>query len=90
MRILLYLIFCCITSLSFSQSISTNKYYIHLFSDTTIYGEYIRFEHGFLQEPHLKIDGQRYNIDQVEFYENHFGNKANIKNLNSGKCKPLH
>ena len=85
MKRLLFILFCSIFTTSFAQTLLTEKSYIHLYTDSIIYGEKISYNAGFMIDPHLSIDGIKYRLDDVKFYNDGYGLKGNVMRATHGK-----
>jgi hypothetical protein len=79
-----------VTTMCFCQTNAVHKNYIHLFSDSIIYGSHLSFESGFMVETHLNMDGQKYKLDDVKFYDDGFGLKGNVMRATYGKSLFAH
>jgi len=84
---LLFILFCSIFTTSFAQTIVPEKSYIHLYTDSIIYGEKVSYNTGFMIDPHFIVDSVKYKLDEVKFYKTNHVDRANIKLLNKHKSK---
>tara|TARA_B100000795_G_scaffold141629_1_gene106056 strand:+ start:13824 stop:14534 length:711 start_codon:yes stop_codon:yes gene_type:complete len=87
MNKILLILFCSLFTNSFAQTLQSEKNYIHLYTDSIVYGEKLSYNTGFMVDPHIKLDGTKYKLDEVKFYKTNWAEKANIKLINGDKSK---
>ena len=87
MKRLLFILFCSIFTTSFAQTLLTEKSYIHLYTDSIIYGEKVSYNAGFMIDPHFIVDSVKYTLNEVKFYKTNWAERANIKLINKHKSK---
>ena len=79
-----------VTTMCFCQTNAVHKNYIHLFSDSIIYGSHISFDSGFMVEAHLNMDETKYRLEDVKFYNSGNGLKGNVMKETHGKALFAH
>ena len=84
--LLLLILFLSTFSNSIAQTSVPEKSYIHLYTDSVIYGEKVSYNTGFMIEPHITVDETKYRLDEVKFYNDGFGLKGNVMQATHGKA----
>ncbi len=90
MKNLLIILIFSLFSNSIAQTLMPEKRFIHLYSDSIIYGEKINYVTGFMVEPHLTVDETKYRLEDVKFYNSGNGLKGNVMKATHGKALFAH